>query len=162
KRERRRFEAAFRNAPFGILVADDAGGERVRVNPAAAAMLGVPADEHAAPSPAAGLRLRQCLRRDDRPVPPGQTPLLRALRRRARRADRRVPPGETPLRRALRGGEVANEEFELAFPSGRRLAVLVGSSPILAEDGTTAGAVCAFADVTPLKQLQRELDLRRR
>src|SRR5262249_44598485 len=34
--------------------------------------------------------------------------------------------------------------------------------PILAEDGTTAGAVCAFADVTPLKQLQRELDLRRR
>lgn len=138
--ERGRFEAVFRTVPFGILVADDPHCQRVRPNPAAAAMFGVPQDENLSPDTPAGARIRRVVSRGDRPV----------------------PPEELPLVRAVRGEESQNEEYELTLPGPRRLTLLASAAPILDGKGHVVGGVCGFADVTVLKALQREQDLRRR
>ncbi len=65
--------------PFGMLVADDARGERVRLNPAAAALLGVAPDENVSASTLAGARLRRAVLRGGRPVRPDELPVARAL-----------------------------------------------------------------------------------
>src|SRR5579884_3677717 len=140
RNERKRFEAAFRTVPFGMAVAEDATGQRVRLNPAAAAMFNVALDENVALSTPAGARLKRYLRRGDRPL-----------------ADE-----DHPLYRALHGVEVHNEELEVVLPGGKRYWLLVGAVPIYDGTGQIAGAVCGFTDVLPLKTLQRELEIRRR
>ena len=140
RQERRRFESAFRTAPFGLAVADDPEGRGVRLNQAAAAMFGVPLDENVSPSTPAGARLRRNFFRADHPVPEEQLPLARALR----------------------GEDVQGEELDAVFPGSRRLTLLSSASPIYNEAGEVVGAVWAFADIAPQKQLQREIDLRRR
>jgi signal transduction histidine kinase len=138
--ERRRFEAAFRTVPFGLVVADDPGGEHVRGNAAAAALFNVPLDENLSPRTPVGARLRRYLFQNDRPLPEEHLPLLRALG----------------------GQELQGEELDLVFPSGKRMTLLVSAAPIYDARGRVVGAVAAFADITVQKQLQRELDLRRR
>jgi signal transduction histidine kinase len=140
RQERRRFEAAFHTAPFGLVVADDPLGRVVRLNPAAAALLGVPVSENVAAGTPAGARLRRLIYQNDQPVP----------------SDR------VPLACALRGEEIVGEEFDLVFPAGRRTTLLTSAAPILGPRGEIAGAVCAFADISTQKALQRELDIRRR
>src|SRR5204862_69136 len=61
RQERRRFEAAFRTAPFGLVAANDPLGQDVRLNPAAAVLFGVPVGENVAPHTPAGARLRRSL-----------------------------------------------------------------------------------------------------
>jgi signal transduction histidine kinase len=140
RQERRRFQAAFRTVPFGLAVAEDAAGHQVRINPAAAAMLNVPVDENISPATPVGARLKRYLFRNDRPV----------------------PEDELPLMRALRGEEIQGEELDLALPGRQRLALLTSAAPIHDGKGNIAGAVWAFADITARKNLQRELDIRRR
>ena len=50
------------------------------------------------------------------------------------------------------------------LPTGRRLSLLTNAAPVRggAAGGRPAGAVAAFVDITPQKELQRELDVRRR
>src|SRR5207302_9135706 len=48
RQERRRFEAAFRTAPFGLAVADDPAGQQVRLNSAASALLNIAVNENLA------------------------------------------------------------------------------------------------------------------
>ena len=68
-----------------------------------------------------------------------------------------------PAARAHNSGEtVFGDELELLTPSGRRLNLLVGAAPVRDRQGNRIGAVSTFADITPLKTLQRELDFRRR
>jgi PAS domain S-box-containing protein len=140
RQERRRFEAAFRTVPFGLAVADDPAGETVRLNPAAAALFNVPLDENVGASTPTGARLRRYLFRQDRPV----------------------SQPELPLTRALQGEEVRSEELEAVFPDGKQVVLLASAAPIYDARGQTVGAVSAFADITTLKRLQRELELRRR
>jgi signal transduction histidine kinase/ActR/RegA family two-component response regulator len=140
QQEKQRFEAVFRTVPFGMLVADDSSGDVVRVNPAAAALLNVAPGENLAMATPAGARLARSVYRDDVPL----------------------PARELPLSRALRGEETAAEELEVVFPTGRRLAVLASAAPIHDAKGRIVSAVCAFADISDLKALQRELELRRR
>jgi signal transduction histidine kinase len=122
--------------PFGVAIAE-AGTTEMRLNPSGAAMLNVPPDVPIDPAVAA----RWKLFRDGRAVPIEERALFRAL---------------------SRGEQISNEEYELVFPSGRRLAVMVSAAPICGRDGTVLGAVAAFVDVTPQKNLQIELDMRRR
>jgi signal transduction histidine kinase len=140
RQERRRFEAAFRTVPFGLAVADDAAASQVRLNPAAAAMFNVPLGENVAPSTPFGARLKRHLFRHERPLPEEQLPLLRALG----------------------GEETYGDEFDAVFPSGRRLTLLSSAAPIYDGRGKIVGAAWAFADITTQKQLQRELEVRRR
>ncbi len=52
--------------------------------------------------------------------------------------------------------------MEWIGPGGRRMALLANARPIRDRQGKAMGAVAAFVDITPQKELQRELDLRRR
>jgi PAS domain S-box-containing protein len=140
QQERRRFESAFRTVPFGMMVAEDTEATQVHINPAGAAMLGVPVGENLSPGTPAGARVRRYIFKNERPV---------------RHED-------LPLSRALRGEEVQGEELGLSFPTGKRLSLLASAAPLYDSGGRVAGAVCAFADITEMKNLQRELDMRRR
>jgi signal transduction histidine kinase/CheY-like chemotaxis protein len=60
------------------------------------------------------------------------------------------------------GDPVTTEEIEVIATGGRHLALLAGAAPIRNRDGSIAGAVSAFTDITELKNLQRELEIRRR
>ncbi len=140
RRERQRFEASFRTAPFGLVAAADPAGQDVRLNPAAAILFGVPVGENVAAHTSAGARLRRSLFGPGGPIP-----------------DHRWPLG-----RALAGEEVAGEELDVTLPGGKRQVLLSSAAPVYSPDGAIGGAVWAFADVTPLKRLQQELDLRRR
>jgi signal transduction histidine kinase/CheY-like chemotaxis protein len=68
-----------------------------------------------------------------------------------------------PLLRSMSTGDmVTNEEIEVIAPGGRHLVLLAGAAPIRNRDGSISGAVSAFTDITELKNLQRELEIRRR
>ncbi len=139
QQERRRFEAAFRTVPFGMAITDDPEAKEVQLNPAAAAMLGVPLGENVAQGTPAGTRIRRAITRN-------RIPLLNS---------------EFPLSRALRGEDVLGEDLEIALPKGT-IAILACAAPVYDNKGQVIGAVSSFADITELKSLQRELDLRRR
>jgi PAS domain S-box-containing protein len=134
--ERRRLETVLRTVPFGIAVAN-ADASAIRLNPAGAIVFGVPADANlASESVYAHVRMAQ----------DGRT----------------VAPEEYPLRRVLRETHDLRGEYELALPDGRRVMLLVHASPVRDRDGKVSGAVAAFVDITAQKELQRELDARRR
>jgi signal transduction histidine kinase/ActR/RegA family two-component response regulator len=140
RQERRRFEAAFHTVPFGMAVVDDLEARQIRLNPAAAALFNVPVDENVSPVTPAGARLFRQFFQNDRPL----------------------PAEEFPLFRALRGHDVQPEEIDVVFPRGKRLVLLASAASIHDAQGQIAGAVSAFADITALRHLQRELELRRR
>ncbi len=139
QQERRRFEAAFRTVPFGLAVTDDSEGAVVHLNPAGAALLGVPPGENISQSTTAGTKLRQSISR----------------------SGMRLAPVQLPLARALRGEDVLKDELELTLPKGT-ISLLCSAAPIYDGQGKVKGAVSAFVDVTDIKRIQREVDLRRR
>lgn len=139
KQERRRFETAFRTVPFGMIVTDDAEGKDIKINPAGASLLGVPSGENISAATAIGVRLRRLITRQNAPV----------------------DSHELPLSRALRGEEVLQEFLEYASPRGI-LSLMFCAAPIYNLESELVGAVAAFADVTELKVMQRELEIRRR
>ena len=136
--ERGRLEAVLRTVPFGIAVSDATGSD-IRLNPAGAALLHLPADANLAEEWAA------------RPW-------------RLFEAGKEIPAAQRPILRALRDGrEVRAAEIEMVRPDGgRRLALLAHAAPIRDAGNAIVGAVVAFADITAQKELQRELDARRR
>ncbi|MEO5617610.1 MAG: ATP-binding protein [Candidatus Eisenbacteria bacterium] len=138
--QRRRFEAAFRSVPVGMLLVLDADGKEVRVNPAGALLLGVALDDNLSASSAAGARLLRGIFKDGRAV----------------------PAEEMPISRALRGEDVSAEAVELLLPNARRLSLAIGAAPFLDADGKVTGAVAVFLDETAHKTLLREVELRRR
>ena len=135
--ERRRFETVLRTAPVGIATCN-ADCTDVRLNAAGAAMFGAPADTNFLQEPiAASLQTFH----EGRPMPPEQWPLMRA---------------------AGDGVDLHGVELEAVMATGRRIALLTNATPVRDASGKPAGAVAAFVDITPLKELQRELDTRRR
>ena len=134
-RERERFKTVLRTVPFGIGVCD-AGCTDIRFNPSGAALFSVAADDNVAPQMFAWQ-----LFLEGRPLSADQFPLVRACRE---------------------GIEIVAEELELLAPGNRRLLLLCNARPIRDRESRVTGAVSAFVDITPQKELQRELDLRRR
>lgn len=67
---------------------------------------------------------------------------------------------ELPLRRALdRGMTTRGEQMLYRQPdTGRDIVVLLNCAPLLAPDGSIAGAVSVFQDITALKDLERARD----
>jgi PAS domain S-box-containing protein len=135
--ERNRYEAVLRTVPVGIAVCD-ANCRDIRLNPAAAALLNLPADQNLGNSSDNPLwqafRNGKSLSREDHPI----------------------------LVAARRGEEVHGDEIEMVMANGKRVVVLTYARPIKAGDGASGGAVAVFVDITAQKELQRELDLRRR
>jgi PAS domain S-box-containing protein len=134
--ERNRFEAVLRTVPVGIAVCN-AGCADIRMNPAGAALLNVPADQNIG-----GDRARE---------------LWHAFHN-----GNAVEAQDYPILRASRGEEVHAEEVETVLAGGRRIICLTYARPIRDEQGVIHGVVSVFIDITAQKELQRELDLRRR
>jgi len=67
-----------------------------------------------------------------------------------------------PVARALQGELISDEEVEVRLRNGRTIVVLISASPIRDRTGAIFAAVSAFVDITPLKELQKQFDLRRR
>lgn len=139
--QRARFETVFRTMPLAVLLADDPACEHVAGNPAAAALFAVSRDTNFSPSGMAGMRIAQSLFKDREPISPGRLPIVRAARH---------------------GEELHGEEIEFVSPSGRRVTLLASAAPFTDPDGSLAGGVCVLADITAHKELQRQLDARRR
>lgn len=140
ERQRRRFESVYRTVPIGLFVSEDPNGSHVSANPAGAAMLAMPIGENLSPESPVGARLQRLFRRDDR----------------------QLDTSELPLNRAMTGEEIQGEELAIVFPNGRQLTVLVSGAPLHDGMGKIVGAVIALSDITTQKQLQRELETRRR
>ena len=134
-RARHRFETVIRTMPVAVMIAD-VQCQEMSLNPVGAALFGAPVDSNVAP------RLREwTLLRDGRPIPPEQIPIVRACRENI---------------------DLVGEELELITPDSRRATLLANARAIRNQEGELLGAVGAFVDITPQKELQRELDLRRR
>lgn len=72
-----------------------------------------------------------------------------------------LPPDQTPMALAVREGQsFRNLEPVFERPDGRKIPVLVNIDPLFDLDGTPAGAINVFQDVTALKQAQAELKAR--
>ena len=136
-RERNRFEAVLRTVPIGIMVANADAGD-IRVNPAGAALLNVPVDQNLAA--ADGIVSWQAYS-NRRQLESSEYPLLRAVRE---------------------GAETHAMEIDMVVGGGRRITLLTYARPIYDSEGQIHGAVATFADISALKELQRELDTRRR
>jgi len=63
---------------------------------------------------------------------------------------------------ARRGEEIQAEEVEAVMAGGRRVFCLTYAKPIRDAEGVIQGAVSIFVDISAQKELQRELDTRRR
>ncbi len=124
--ERSRLAAVFEHAGHGIIFVDQKT-RRMIANPAADRIAGV---EHTGPIDDYPLRLE---------APAGQ-PLAKE---------------EWPIARALRGELVACTEVVVVRPSGERVPILQTSTPTFDADGTVAGAVAAFEDISALKEVER-------
>ena len=72
------------------------------------------------------------------------------------------PRDRFPIARAVRGERVYPHEVDVVLPGGRRLTVLSSAAPFHDTQGRISGGVSSFVDITQLKQLQRELETRRR
>jgi PAS domain S-box-containing protein len=137
QREKQRLETVLNVAPLPLVIAS-ADGLDIRVNPAAAALFRVPIDINVASMIGTG---------SWRLVRNGQP----------------VPLQEVPIFRAARGGEeIQREEFEQLTDDGQRRNLLVNARPIRDGEGKLLGAVASLVDITPQKQLQAEIEQRRR
>ncbi|HWE94898.1 MAG TPA: ATP-binding protein [Tepidisphaeraceae bacterium] len=135
--ERNRFETVLRTAPVAVAVCN-ADCSYIRLNSAGAALLNVPVDQRVRPEEITGLW-------------------------RAYRGGRMLEAAEYPLlRAALRGEETRGEELEMVLADGRRIVCLNYARPIREGQGAAQGAVSVFVEITVQKELQRELDTRRR
>ena len=69
--------------------------------------------------------------------------------------------GMCPLRRAFAtGGPVYDVEVEITRKDGRKVPVSVSAAPLRDADGVVIGGVEVFRDLSPLRQLSRELEER--
>jgi PAS domain S-box-containing protein len=132
---RRRLQTMFENVPVGLAVAD-AALKDIRMNPAGAAMIGVPPDANLAAD-----RGRAWMFYDE---------------------GRQIPFDRYPLARAVHGERIFPRELEIVLPIGRRVTILSSAAPFHDAEGRILGAVSSFVDITQFKQLQRELESGRR
>ncbi|HLZ08719.1 MAG TPA: PAS domain-containing sensor histidine kinase, partial [Chloroflexota bacterium] len=125
-------------APVGIAIAN-ADLSEVRLNNAGAALLNVPVDSNLALS--------------------GPNSPYKALF-----DGRSMAAEEFPLYRAVHDGvDTSGVELDLLLSNNRRINALTYARPIRdPETGAIRGGVSVFVDITAQKELQRELDIRRR
>lgn len=139
--EREQLRVMLQSLPVAILIAQDATGTRVSGNPALAAMYRAPSDANFTPLGPEAAAIPRAFTRGGQPVAPEDLPLMRALRT---------------------GVAVPAEEYQIALPGARSLTVLVSAAPFLDGAGRVTGGVGAMVEITAQKELQRELDTRRR
>jgi K+-sensing histidine kinase KdpD len=129
--EHKELQTILDTVPFGI-VRLDAKSARLICNPAGAALLGIPEVSDAGP---------------------GNWPKAKLV---GRSGD--IPPGEDPLLRALRGEVTVAMELEIHLAGGAKINTLCNAAPIRDRSGAISGAIGAFIDVSPQKASLHETD----
>jgi PAS domain S-box-containing protein len=138
----RMLRALMDHVPEGITIAD-ASGKLVMVSRRGEELLG---GRHG------GLSIEEVARQWCVFQPDGTTPM---------------PPADLPLARALRGEVVHDFELVQASARGEKMPLLCNAAPILDRDGSVAGGVVAWRDITErrradeaLRALNADLELR--
>ena len=126
-------EMLLRVIPVGIGIARDPVSNEVSVNPAFAALLGIPVDANASMSNPDGARLPFRITHDGRTVPAHDLPIQRAART---------------------GIAVPAIDYEIVRDDGVRLTVLESAVPLLDSRGRVRGAVGASVDITERKRAE--------
>lgn len=126
--QRARIQAILDSAGSGIMFIDAANG-RLTSNPAAERLFG----RSLLPEGGVDQYLGQVCRPDGTPLS------LESL----------------PLNRALRGDSTENEELALRHLDGTQLPVACTGAPVRDSVGGITGAVVAFQDISPMKELER-------
>ncbi len=126
--ERARLQTILENTPNGIFYVESVTG-RLLANAATAELLGRP------PDPEAGLAqfVEQLRHPDGSPV----------------------NLEELPANRALQGQTIRAEECLVEPVGGSPIPVLASAGPVRGPDGEIIGAVVAFEDITPIKELEQ-------
>ncbi len=97
-----------------------------------------------------------------RSVVPTEHPPVRQTRYAMRRPDgTTLPEPATPSGRARRGETFADLACVITGPTGQDVHLLTSGAPLRDEQGTITGAVVVFQDVTPLQQLEHDLQTQR-
>ncbi|MGH7628718.1 MAG: response regulator [Gemmatimonadales bacterium] len=131
-------EAVMAAAPAGVMIAHDAGCQRITGNPAAYQLLRVPMDAN---------------------VSLTQSSAGRPTHYRFRREGVDLEPEELPVQVACRTGQpVSGIELEIAFDDGTSRFVYGSATPLFDSTGAVRGAVGAFVDVTEQRQARAQLE----
>ena len=134
KRRVEEVEALVDLSPVGIAVAEDPGGQCIRVNRALRELLGLPPEED-----------------------PELTPAPVRLGMRFRRGGADLPPDETPMRRCLATGRpVEAAELQIVVPDGRERTVVNSARPLFDEAGRVRGCLSVYTDITERKRLEEQ------
>lgn len=124
--------------PVGIFVARDRSCSSITMNPAGAAMLGLPADGNASKTGPAAEQLPFRVMKDGREVPPNQLCMQRA---------------------AATGAPVVAEEVDVVFRDGLVRNLYESAVPLFNERGDVRGSVGVFVDITERKRAEQALRL---
>src|SRR5687767_10642792 len=126
-------ETLLSGIPVGIGIALDRACSNIRINPAFAAMLDVPADANASKT-----------------APPEERPTsFRVLNARGEE----VADADLPMQVAAREGRsVVAEEFDIVRSDGSVLRLLEYAVPLFDAGGTPRGSVGAFVDITERRE----------
>ncbi len=127
-------QAVFDAAPAGIWIARDPSFRTMEANRAATAWMRIPDGANSSKSAPSLLRF-DIFDKDGLPV----------------------PNEELPIRRAALGEVVSDYEFEWRFADGERRFFHGNATPLRDADGTMAGAVAAFVDITERKRAEAAL-----
>jgi two-component system CheB/CheR fusion protein len=129
----------FELLPVGVFLGHDPECARVTMNPAGAAMLGVPPGENPSPTGPDGKRVPY----------------------RAYRGGVEVPPHELPMQRAARENmAVHGEELEIVRADGSRVDLWSFVAPLYDRHGAVRGALGAFVDTTERARAEAALRAR--
>ena len=112
--------------PVGIAVTFDAAASDLTINPAFAAMLGVPVGSN----------------------PSLTGPNAAGVGYRIIRGGRELAPAELPMQRAAAGETIDAEEIDVVRADGGRTALLCYAAPLKGASGIVRGAAGAFLDIT--------------
>ena len=124
-------------APVAIWVSHDPKCQEIVGNPTANRFYEAAEGENVSAGPAAG-----------QPVPP----------RRFFRDGKELSAAQLPMQEAAaKNAPVPPAELEVELPSGGRITMYGGASPLLDADGNVRGCVGAFVDITRLRQAQEAM-----
>lgn len=131
-------EAFYQVIPVGVAVAEDPQAQVIRINPAFAAILGLPSADGVNASKSG--------------------PAAAMLPFRIERDGRELAADDLVIQRALRTGEVVDgDEYQIVLADGRRLDMLGYAAPLRDAEGRVRGAVGAFVDITERKRTEEQL-----